>query len=213
MTWRRQHWQLSSSSRSAYQEEMSAILTVGHVSSSSSLKSLCPILHETILHIDGKTTHGAISFDARHSVIVPRTSWLATLLICYHHDILTHTYQEHVLSKLHEKFCWIPHARSAMLSIIRACIKCRRSLAKKMEQILVDLASSCALTYEPLRAIRGWLLWTSFRHAWALYSEALGVVFTCFNTRALHLELPESLDTISFINVLPQRATVLAVVR
>ncbi len=83
---------------SEYQEEISAIQTVGHVSNSSSLKSLCPILHEGILRVGGRSTHAAIFFDAGHPMIVPKTRWI----IHHHHDIMAHFGQEHVLSKIRE---------------------------------------------------------------------------------------------------------------
>jgi hypothetical protein len=127
---------------------------------------------------------------------------VGNLLIDYFHGISGHSGREHVLTLLREKY-WIIRANTSDRAVLSKCGKCLRNYSKPGQQKMADLPqerlkpnrppfhSTGIDCFGPLVIRRG-------RSDVKMY----GVIFTCMNTRAVHLELAESLDTSSFIMAL-----------
>ena len=110
--------------------------------------------------------------------------------------------KNHMLAQVREKF-WIPKGRSAVRKIVRSCLTCKKQRARTMEQMMATLPGFRTTSYEPC-----------FTHSGVDYFGPLnvkmgravvkrwGVIFTCLNSRAVHLELASSLESSCFINVL-----------
>ncbi|XP_028516714.1 uncharacterized protein LOC110245225 [Exaiptasia diaphana] len=110
--------------------------------------------------------------------------------------------QDHILAQLREKF-WIPKGRSVVRKVVRACLACKKYNAVRMEQMMASLPTFRMTAFEPC-----------FTHTGVDYFGPLnvkrgrsqvkrwGAIFTCLNSRAVHLELASSLETDCFINLL-----------
>ena len=107
-----------------------------------------------------------------------------------------------MMSYLQEKF-WITNVAQIIKSVTSKCVVCRKYRAKVMEQKMADLPkervnpvdkafSSCGCDYfGPIEVKRGRSM-----------VKRYGVIFTCLNSRAVHLEVAHSLDTSSCINAI-----------
>ena len=106
-----------------------------------------------------------------------------------------------ILEHLREKF-WIPNGRSAVRKVVRSCMTCKKQRAATMEQMMSALPAFRTTAYElcftytgvdyfgPLNVKKG----RSVVKRW-------GAIFTCMNSRAIHLELATSLESDCFVNV------------
>lgn len=187
---------------SAFADEIHELENGKPVKLSSPLRRLNPILVDGILRVGGRLKNAPIPFDAKYPLILPKDHHVTRLIITHYHVKLGHAGQNHVLSEMREKF-WIVKGRSVVRLVLRKCITCRKYHAIKMTQIMSDLPEArltghvAPFTYTgvdyfgPLFVKRG-------RNTVKRY----GCLFTCLQTRAVHLEKSNSLETTSFINAL-----------
>lgn len=174
----------------------------GAVSRQSILYKLDPRLDGRLLRVGGRLTKGALPEETKHPLILSKDQHVATLILKHIHQQLGHSGRSHVLSTLRRRY-WITGANTAVRKIITECCFCRRHNAKMMEQKMGDLPKERILPnhppftnvgvdyFGPIDVKRG-------RGTVKRY----GVIFTCLSSRAVHLEVANSLDTDACINVL-----------
>ena len=185
-----------------YGEEIGDLEKRGNVKRSSGIVRLRPVLVNGVVRVGGRIHDAPIALEAKFPMIVPPKHHVTQLLIEAFHQKLAHAGQDHILSELRERF-WIPKGRSAVRQVVRSCLKCKKQRAARMEQMIATLPEFRTTAYEPC-----------FTHTGVDYFGPLnvkrgrvvvkrwGAIFTCLNSRAVHLEVATSLESDCFINVL-----------
>lgn len=163
-----------------YQEEIGDLEKRGNVKRSSGIVRLRPMLVEGVVRVGGRISEAPIMLEAKFPMIVPPEHHVTWLLIDAYHQKLAHAGQDHILAQLREKF-WIPKGRSAVRQVVRSCLKAYEPC---FTHTGVDY-------FGPLNVKRG-----------RAVVKRWGAIFTCMNSRAVHLELATSLESDCFINVL-----------
>ena len=188
--------------REVFRDEIKALENQKMIKNSSDIVRLNPVLKDGVLRVGGRLSEAPVSFDAKFPMIVPTKHHITRLLILSYHQRLAHAGQDHILACLREKF-WIPKGRSVVRNVVRSCLSCKKQRAKSMEQMMAALPAFRTTAFEPC-----------FTHTGVDYFGPLnvkrgrsvvkrwGAIFTCMNSRAVHLELASSLETDCFINVL-----------
>ena len=92
-------------------------------------------------------------------------------------------------------------------NIINSCIKCKKLRGQQQLQKMADLPKvrvtpAPPFSYVGLDVFGPWLVRTRRTRGGVANSKRWAVLFTCLTTRAIHIELIESMDTSSFINAL-----------
>ena len=89
-----------------------------------------------------------------------------------------------------------------MRNIVRACMKCKKQRAARMEQMMATLPPFRTTAYEPCFTHTGvdYFGPLNVKKGRAVFKR-WGALFTCLNSRAVHLELATSLECDDFINV------------
>ena len=184
-----------------YQEEIGDLKKRRNVKSSSGIVRLRPVLVNGVLRVGGRISEAPIALEGKFPMIVPPKHHVTQLLIQAFHQKLAHAGQDHILAQLREQF-WIPKGRSAVRKVVRSCLTCKKQRAVRMEQMMANLPAFRTTAYEPC-----------FTHTGVDYFGPLnvkrgrsvvkrwGAIFTCLNSRAVHLEVATSLETDCFINV------------
>jgi hypothetical protein len=105
-----------------------------------------------------------------------------------------------MLATLWQKY-WIPRAGSLIKAIVSKCVFCRKYHAQRGEQKMADLPKDRTVAGKPAFSHVGVDYFGPFEiKRGRTVHKRYGVIFTCFNTRAIHLEVAYSLDTDSCIN-------------
>ncbi|KAK3106560.1 hypothetical protein FSP39_022546 [Pinctada imbricata] len=184
-----------------FPKELEDINTKG-VKKSSPLCKLDPFIHDGILRVGGRLSNSEISFDAKHPIIIPKESKVARLLVEDAHKSSGHMGKNATLSILRERF-WIVGANSYLKSVISKCAICKRYQSPPMTQKMANLPSERLEPDEPPFTRVGMDYFGPFELKRERSSvKRYGVIFTCLNSRALHLEVAFSLDTDSCIDAI-----------
>ncbi|KAL7841272.1 hypothetical protein SRHO_G00249630 [Serrasalmus rhombeus] len=187
---------------SSFHEEVEALQKGKQVKLTSNISSLDPILENGILRVGGRFNKMAMPISQQHPAILPKNSHISRLIMRHIHQTLGHSGRNHVLSKLRQHY-WIPSANSLARRTIKECVLCRRLQGKPGEQKMADLPAERITPDLP-----------PFTHVGIDYfgpievkkgrgtAKRYGVIFTCLVSRAIHLEVANSLDTDACINAL-----------
>lgn len=183
-------------------ESFSEELSAKSIKKSSPIYKLDAIKEEGLLRVGGRLRDAPIEPHAKHPVILPKQHHVVDLIVRHYHEICGHSGLEYVLSMTRQHF-WIIKARRTIRRILDSCFDCRRRQASVGTQKMADLPEDRVTPYAP-----------PFTYVGADYFGPLmvkrgrslvkryGVLFTYLSICAVHIEIPLSLDTCSFINAL-----------
>lgn len=167
-----------------------------------SLMRLNPTLIDGIICLGGRLTYTNYEQSMRHPAILPKGSLVTELIIRYYHVTEGHCGWSQVLAATRRKF-WILQGGTTVKRVVGSCINCRRRLATPCNQLMAPLPlaraeagrhpfSQVGIDYfGPFPVKRGRAM-----------EKRYGCLFTCLQTRAIHLEVAHTLTTDSFILVL-----------
>ena len=169
----------------------------------SPLVHLRPLMIDGLLVVGGRLDASPSMLNrAKHPVIVPRRHHVARLLLREAHLAVGHQGRDHTLWKLRERY-WVMGAGMDVRKMVRSCVTCRKVNVRPHEQQMADLPESrvTAGGYAFERVgldVFGLIRVKSGRKECIRY----GLMCTCMVTRAVHVELLDSLRTDSLINAL-----------
>ena len=168
----------------------------------SGIFRLDPFLDDNgTLRVGGRLSKSSLNENIKHPVIFPKNGHLTTLLIRHFHAKVQHSGRGITLNELRANSYWVVNG-NAVRSIIAKCVKCRYLRGLVGEQKMPNLPESrpepapqftyCAVDYFgpwPVKQGRKDL-------------KRYGALFTCMASRAVHIEVSDSLDTDSFLQAL-----------
>lgn len=145
--------------------------------------------------------------EEKHRLIIPNAYHIAVLLIRYYHEKVAHQGRHKTEGVLRGAGFWIIGSKRLVSSVIHKCVLCRKLRGQlqiqKMSDLPVDrLSSMPPFTRVGLEIFGPWTVMTRFTRGGSSGSKCWAVIFTCMSTRAVHIELIESMSTSSFINAL-----------
>ena len=172
------------------------------VKRSSHLHKLAPILQDQLIRVGGRLNRSAMPSEAKHPVFLPKDHRITQLFIRHIHEDLGHSGRSHTLSRLRQKY-WIPGAISAIRKVLTKCVSCRKTSAIKSEQFMADLPKERVTPGDPPFTNVGVDFFGPFEVKRVRTTvKRYGVVFTCLNIRAIHIEVAQTLNTDSCINAI-----------
>ena len=188
--------------REAFPDEITTLERNQQINKTSSLCNLSPIMCNGLLRVGGRLHNAPITDEAKHPLILPKHHHVGDLIIRHIHQQCNHQGRNHTLAELRQRY-WVINAATAVKKLVKRCIICRRQNARAGNQIMADLAPSRVKAEEPPFSFTGMDYFGPFEiKQGRSCKKRYGVLFTCMTTRAVHLEIAESLDTSSCINAI-----------
>ena len=189
--------------RQWYGNEVSALEKEHAIHRNSSLLQLRPFLSEDgLLKVGGRLKHANIPTSAKHQIILPGKSWVSRMLVQHYHQKDAEVGLNHMMASLRLRY-WIVGCRALVKGYLRSCFLCKKRNTKPLNPLMATLPRCRLAIGSP-----------AFHHTGVDYFGPIlirhgrsspkrwGCIFTCLTTRAIHLEVAESLTTDDFINVL-----------
>ena len=192
----------------AYKEEISCVKNSEKLPKSSPLLKLNPVIgKDGLLRVGSRLERAGLSYEESHPLILPSSHHITTLLITHYHQRVQHQGRHFTLGLIRTSGFWIVGGKRAVDSAINNCIKCKklrgRQQTQKMADLLIDrLTPAPPFSYVGLDAFGPWLVSTRRTRGGVANNKRWAVLFTCLSTRAIHIEVIESMDTSCFINAL-----------
>ena len=172
------------------------------VAKTSSLKGLNLARKDGMLVVGGRLSYCPVEYDRRHPLLMPRHHHVTWLVLRDAHEKVGHQGREHTLGKIRERF-WTVGAGSLVRSLVRSCVTCRRVNAVPQKQMMSDLPEDRVTpgtppfefigldVFGPVLVKRG-----------RTETKRYGLMGTCLVTRAVHVDVLQSLRTDSLINAI-----------
>jgi hypothetical protein len=169
----------------------------------SSLYGLSPIVDEQgILRIGGRLENSSMSYKSKHQIILPNGHPVTESIIQSYHEECGHMGEAYVLSSLRESF-WIVKGKSAVRKVIGKCFPCKRMNSLPLQQKMGELPKERVKPDDPpFTSVGVDFFGPIYVRQRRSHVKRYGCLFTCLTTRAVHIEITESLDTDSFINAM-----------
>ncbi|XP_077292805.1 uncharacterized protein LOC143915858 [Arctopsyche grandis] len=170
------------------------------------LKALRPFLDpEGALRVGGRLSHTHWQFERKHPLIVPAKAHITELLVRAAHEQLLHAGTQLVSAHLRERY-WLIGGRNTVSREIRRCVRCSRVIPRLQQPIMGDLP---ALRTAPARPFlncgvdyAGPILIKEKASRNRSFLKAYICIFVCLATKAVHLEVVQSLTSRAFIDAL-----------
>ena len=170
--------------------------------SQRSFRSLDPELQRGMLRVGGRLRNSIVPQNAKHQVILPKGHHVSLLIIRHAHKRLNHQGRNHVLAEIRKKY-WIINARVAVKSIVSKCVVCRKHQSRTLHQKMADLPSSRVKPDEPAFSSTGMDYFGPFEIKQGRSTrKRYGVIFTCMSSRAVHIEVADTMETSSCIDAI-----------
>ena len=183
----------------AYSEEILRLSMNKPLLVDSKIRTLSPYLDDGLLVISSRLKHSIIPLRHKEPFIIPYKSITATLIARHYHNRAHHGL-EWTLSIIRQRF-WITRARALLKRIKHQCIICKRLFDSAVVQRMADLPLERISIGKPPCTTTGCDCFGPFN---VIYRRSnivrYGCLFTCMNTRAIHIGKLDTLEADSFLN-------------
>ena len=182
-----------------YGKEIESVNQTGSVPKSSKVYKLSPSIDGGGLVVGGRLRHATLPRQAKYPVLLPRRHRLSELIVREYHGE-SHLGVEWTLCKIRDKY-WIVNARALIKQIKHLCVTCKRLYATPLVQKMADLPPErCNPNEAPFTYVGVDLFGPFYVRQGRAEVKRYGCLYTCFTTRAIHIEKVNSLETDTFIN-------------
>ncbi|KAI3374627.1 hypothetical protein L3Q82_021202, partial [Scortum barcoo] len=194
--------------RETYREEFDCLAGGKTIPKGSPIRKLDPYMDEEgLLRIGGRLKHAALDVREQFPVVIPARSHIGKLLVRHYHEKVKHQGRVFTEGSIRTAGYWIIGAKRCINSILSKCVVCKKLCGRTAEQKMADLppdrlSTEPPFTYVGLDVFGPWIVTTRRTRGGQVNSKRWAVLFTCMTTRAVHIELIESMETSSFINAL-----------
>ena len=190
--------------RERYDKEFSTLSSGSSMDGKSSLLSLDPFFDPSInlIRVGGRLRNSPKHLEVTHQLLLPHDHRVTQLIVRAAHIELAHAGPEQVIAHVRRNY-WPVKCRVTAKKMIRDCFYCRKRTAKPSPPFMADLPSQRLSGYARAFLYVGVDYFGPMQVKRARSRvKRWGCIFTCLVTRAIHLELVESLETDDFIMTL-----------
>nr|XP_054592946.1 uncharacterized protein LOC129159777 [Nothobranchius furzeri] len=198
---------LKETQKAYFEKELSALDAGKPISKQSPLKKLSPMLQDSLISVGGRLKHAEIESAEKSPVILPKGSHISLLITRHYHELTKHQGRHLTEGAIRAAGLWLLGSKKLVNSVIHKCVICRKLRGKQEQQLMADLPperlKTCPpFTYVGLDVFGPWSITTRRTRGGVAESKRWAIMFSCMSSRAVHIEVIESLDTSSCVNAL-----------
>ncbi|KAL2089355.1 hypothetical protein ACEWY4_014043 [Coilia grayii] len=199
---------IQSVQRTAFPEEIKSLSHSSTVFKNSSISKLNPILDEEgMLRVGGRLANAEVGDEEKRPLILPGGHHISLLLIRHHHDRVRHQGRLFTEGAIRAAGLWLVGGKRCISKVLHKCITCRKLRGNAEKQKMADLPKErlCVappFTHVGLDVFGPWNVTARRTRGGMAQSKRWALLFTCMSTRAVHIEVIESMDSSSCINAI-----------
>ncbi|XP_071088959.1 uncharacterized protein [Haliotis cracherodii] len=165
-------------------------------------KTLSPFVEDQIVYVGGRTNNQRLSYDTAYPALLPQSHHISYLIAKHVHET-GHYGVASTAARVRRRY-WIIGVTKLVKKIKHRCARCRAFEHKLEQQWMSDLPMERVKPFSPP------FFYTAVDYFGPIdvkvgrnkTTKHYGVIFTCLNTRAVHLELAVDCSTQEFLQVL-----------
>ncbi|XP_048580423.1 uncharacterized protein LOC116604791 [Nematostella vectensis] len=175
---------------------------------SSNMYQLDPFVDDQgLIRVGGRLRRADLGYIERHPVLLPNDHHLSKLIVRHFHQRVKHQGRQITGGAIRQAGYWLIGSHRAVSKEISQCVVCKKLRGKPVEQHMADLPPDRTEVAPPFTNVGfdvfgPWTIHTRKTRGGVLNSKRWGLVFTCLSSRAIHIELLESMDASAFISAL-----------
>ena len=186
-----------------YGRDLTALEADKEIENNSTLRKLSPELDKELrlIRLGGRLRNAeGVEEGTRHPIVLDGHHPITRLLIKDFDAKLHHACgSERVFAEIRRRF-WIPGGRQVVRKLKHQCVECRRWRAQPEVPRMADLPSARTQIYKPAFHSTGIDCFGPMEVKVGRRAEKRwGIIFKCMTTRAVHLDLVESMDADAFL--------------
>ncbi len=153
-----------------------------------------------IIRCKGRLEHSSLPYETKHPALLPKEHRITDLLIWDSHRRVLHNGARETLQQLRTRF-WVLRARQKVKKVIRTCVLCKRiqglsyGIPQQSQLPEFRVNEDCAFSVVGIDFAGPLFIRNSPNSSNKVYIA----LFTCGNSRAVHLELVPDLTTTTFL--------------
>ena len=194
--------------RESYSEEIQCLQNNRPLSKSSDIRALSPFLDDNgLIRVGGRLEKAQIPYEEKHPILLPGRHHISLLLARHFHEKVFHQGRQFTEGSIRAAGYWITGCRRLVSSLISQCVKCRKLRGNYCCQKMADLPADRLEPGPPFSnvgvdAFGPWQVVSRRTRGGIANSKRWGIIFTCLVTRAVHIEVVDSMSSSAFINAL-----------
>jgi len=179
-----------------FSQEITALKMGRPVKTDSNLTTLNPVFHNGYIKVGGRQQD--VNAD-RYPIILPSKHHVTRLIIWHYHKLNGHEGVQQVLATTRENY-WVIRGPSTVKIVLKDCFVCKKQHSPLLTQHMGPLLPEQTTPEKPPFTFVGVDYFGPLDVKYGRsHLKRYGCLFTCLNTRAIHIEEARSLTTTSFI--------------
>ena len=189
--------------RSVYQEEIKVLSQKPHtLPKTHKLHLLNPFVKDGLLRVGGRLRNAPTPDSVKHPVILPKNNHISDLIISHYHEKVQHMGRGQTMTELRANGYWMVGGTRYIADFIKHCVACRKARRPVEEQKMADLPEERVTPSPPFTYVGMDCFGPFFVKQGRKTLKRYGLLFTCFCSRGIHVEMLDDMTTDAFINAL-----------
>ncbi|XP_064648771.1 uncharacterized protein LOC135500981 [Lineus longissimus] len=194
------HW-IQWAQEKHFQKEIQKLKAGESVEKTSVIVQLNPYWDKRsqVIRVGGRLNYAPLPEEVKHPIVLPTHNSFVKMLVMHYHKITLHPGAAQTLASLRNRY-WIVHGKQEVRRILNTCKTCREPL--KIDQRMAPLPEeriSIAPAFTNVGVDFAGPLFVRVTVGGESTSKVYICLFSCMVTRAIHLELVETLTTEQFM--------------
>ena len=171
----------------------------GSLGRENQLSTLNPFMDKhSIIRVGGRLRRLGLSDECKHPIILPKKSKVTDLIVQWCHYNTAHCGRGITLNGIRCRGFWVICGSSVVKSAIFKCVICRKLRGRIGGQMMADLPKDRFEEATPFTYCAVDMFGPFTVRVKRSDMKRYGAMFTCLASRAVHIEVTHSLDTVSF---------------
>eukprot|EP00057_Strongylocentrotus_purpuratus_P008606 XP_011663080.1 PREDICTED: uncharacterized protein LOC100889075 [Strongylocentrotus purpuratus] len=166
-------------------------------------KVLTPFVDDDgVIRVGGRVENLVTSYESKHPALLPASHHISLMIIRSAHELGHHGVAA-TTAKTRRKF-WILQGYRLAKTVKHRCVTCRAAECRRETQIMANLPSCRLAPFTPPFHYTSCDYFGPYLVKVGRNKKAkhYGIIFTCLNTRAVHLEMATDCSTMEFLQAL-----------
>ena len=156
-----------------------------------------------LLRIGGRLRNSTLAYQEKHPVLLPK-GHASVLIIRHFHEKIHRQGRQITHGAIREAGYWVIGGHRMVAALIESCVTCKRLRGAMMTQFMANLPPERMETSPPFSNVGfdvfgPWEITTRRLRGSLGNAKLWGLIFTCLSSRAIHIEILETMDASSFI--------------